>query len=96
MLKKVIILVVLSATLVVLLFVRSQQVSNDPAKYIMVEYEITNIKQHQYFGKAKDGTEIRFSDKDIPSGEEIKVHDIVICYFEKDNFGEGLVKVEIK
>jgi len=95
MLKKVIILIVLSSILVALLFINSNKESDDPSKYTMIEYEITKITAEQYYGKSEDGTEISFS-KDILSGEKIEVHDVVICYFKKDNIADGLVKVERK
>ena len=96
MLKKSIILVILSAVLVTLLIIKSNMEDNDPSNFIMIEYEITEIHKDQYYGKADDGTQIRFSNKDIPIDNEIQVHDVVICYFEKGNLGKGLVKVEKK
>ena len=98
MFKKVIILVVLSSILLGLVLVRAHTTApdNDSAKYTMVEYEITNINGNQYYGKGDDGTKIRFSDQHILSGDKIQVHDKVICYFEKNNIAEGLVKVEKK
>lgn len=96
MLKKVIILVILSAVLVTLLIIKSNKEDNDPSNFIMIEYEITEINEDQYYGKADDGTQIRFSNKDIIVANGIQVQDIVICYFEKGNIGKGLVKVEKK
>ena len=96
MLKKVIILGILSAVLVTLLIIKSNKADNDPSNFIMVEYEITEIHEDQYYGKADDGTQIRFSNKDILVDREIQVQDVVICYFEKGNIGKGLVKVEKK
>ena len=70
--------------------------SNDSSEYTTVEYKISNINGNQYYGKGDDGTEIHFSAKNILSGDKIQVHDEVICYFEKNNLGKGLVKVEKK
>jgi hypothetical protein len=105
MFKKAIILVMLLSILLVLVLVKTHTVapvnntntkSNDSSVYTTVEYKITNIKGNQYYGKSDDGTEIRFSDKNILSDDKIQVHDEVICYFEKNNLGKGLVKVEKK
>ena len=105
MLKKVIILVMLSSILLVLVLVRAHTVapvnntstlSNDSARYITMEYKISHINGNQYYGKGDDGTEIHFSDKSILSDDKIQVHDVVIGYFEKNNLGKGLIKVEKK
>ncbi|MEH6948999.1 hypothetical protein V7068_18400 [Bacillus sp. JJ634] len=103
MYKKAIILVMLSSILLALVLVRAHTAapvnntkSNGSSEYTTVEYKITNIEGNQYYGKGDDGTEIRFSDKNILSGDKIQVHDKVICYFEKNNLGKGLVKVEKK
>ena len=105
MLKKVIILVMLSSILLVLVLVRAHTVapvnntstlSNDSAGYITMEYKISHINGNQYYGKGDDGTEIHFSDKSILSDDKIQVHDVVIGYFEKNNLGKGLIKVEKK
>ena len=105
MLKRVIILLVLSSILLALVLVRdhtSAPVNNSvsknqsSSKYSTVEYKITKIKGNQYYGKSDDGTDIIFSSKNILSGDEIQIHDIVICYFDKNNLGNGLVKVEKK
>jgi hypothetical protein len=103
MVKRVIILVALTSILVLLLrFHTSSPVnhtsikSNDTSKYSMVEYEIINIKGGQYYGKSENGNEIIFSAKTISSGEKIQNHDVVICYFDKNNPGQGIVKVEKK
>jgi hypothetical protein len=104
MLKKVIILVVLSIILLVLALVKGHTSapvnttpkSNASSGYITMVYKITDIKGNQYYGKAKDGTGIHFSSKSIHSGDKIQVSDEVICYFEKNNLGKGLVKVEKK
>jgi hypothetical protein len=105
MFKRVIILLVLSSILIALVLVKdhtSAPVTNTITKsndsssgYTTVEYEITKIKGNQYYGKRDDGTVI-FSSKNIISGDKIRVHDEVICYFEKNNLGKGLVKVEKK
>ena len=43
------------------------------------------------------GQRSSFSDiKTSSSDDKIQVDDEVICYFQKDNFGKGLVKVEKK
>ena len=102
MFKRVIILVVLSSILLALVFIRDQNVapintstkSNSSPGFITVEYKISNINGNQYYGKSDDGTEIHFSSKKILSGVKIQVHDKVICYFEKNNLGKGLIKVE--
>jgi hypothetical protein len=105
MFKRVIILVGLSSILLALVFVRAHTAApvnktntkrNGSSGYTTVEYKISNINGNQYFGKGDDGTEIRFSDKKILSGDKIHVHDEVICYFDKNNLGRGLVKVEKK
>lgn len=61
-----------------------------------MEYKITDIKGNQYYGKSHNGTGISFSANSIRSGDQIQVNDVVICYFEKNNVGNGLVKVEKK
>jgi hypothetical protein len=105
MFKRVIILLVLSSILLALVLVRDHTSapvnntvtkSNDSTRYTMVEYKIGKIKGNQYYGKSDDGTDIIFSSKNILSGDKIQVHDVVICYFEKNNLGKGLVKVEKK
>ena len=105
MLKKMMILVILSSILLVLVLVRAHTVapvnntstlSHDSAGYTTVEYKISNINGNQYYGKGDDGTEIHFSAKSILSDDKIQVHDKVIVYFEKNNLGKGLVKVEKK
>ena len=48
MLKKFIILVILSAVLVTLLIIKSNMEDNDPSNFIMIEYEITEIHENQY------------------------------------------------
>lgn len=98
MLKRMIILIMLSSVLLVLIMVKSQTidpVSND-SSYTKVEYTITKIEGNRYYGKNKDGTEISFSSKKIPSGDQIQVHDEVILYFEKNQLENGVVKVEKK
>jgi hypothetical protein len=102
MFKRVIILVVLSTILLALVFIRDHKVapintstkSNSSSGLTTVEYKISNINGNQYYGKSDDGTEIQFSSKKILSGDKIQVHDKVICYFEKNNLGKGLVRVE--
>ncbi|MDR7002136.1 hypothetical protein [Neobacillus niacini] len=105
MFKRAIILVVLSSILVALIFVKDHTANpvtntlsknNDSSMYITKVYKISKIKGENYYGKGADGTGIRFSYKTIVSGEKIKVDDEVICYFEKNNLGKGIVKVEKK
>lgn len=102
MVKRIIILGILASILVVLLLVKSQTTvpvsnqSNDSSEYKTVEYKISKIKGNLYHGQSDDGTKIVFSAESIDSSEKIKVDDVVICYFEKDNFGKGIVKVEKK
>lgn len=102
MIKRVIILGMLASILIILLLVKSQSTapvsnqSNDSSDYITVEYKITKIEESQYYGHSEDGTKIVFSAESIDSGVKIQVDDMVICYFEKDNVGKGLVKVEKK
>ncbi|MEH7131203.1 hypothetical protein V7103_23795 [Neobacillus drentensis] len=105
MFKRVIILLVLSSVLIALVLVKDHASapvnhtitkSNGSTNYTMVEYKISKIKGNQYYGKNEDGTDIIFSSKNILSGDKIRVHDVVICYFEKDNLGKGLAKVEKK
>lgn len=104
--KKVMILGVLSSVLIVLVLVRVHSVApvinntntknNGSVEYTTVEYTITNIKGKQYSAKGVDGTEIYFSAKNIPSGDKIHVHDEVLLFFEKNNIGNGVIKVEKK
>ncbi|MCM2535863.1 hypothetical protein NDK43_30730 [Neobacillus pocheonensis] len=105
MFKKGIILVVLSSILFALVLVRAHTVapvnntrtnSNDSSGYTTLEYKISNINGNQYYGKGDDGTGIHFSAKNILSDEKIHVHDEVIVYFDKNDLGKGLVKVEKK
>jgi hypothetical protein len=102
MLKRMIILGTLSIILVVLVLVKSQTTStsinlnNDSSEYITIEYKISKIKEDQYYGERDDGTEIIFSVDSIVSADNIQVDDVVICYFERDNIGKGLVKVNKK
>lgn len=102
MLKRVIILGLLSAILVVLVIVKSQSstsvtnLNNDTSEYKTVEYKITQIEGDQFYGLSDEGTKIVFSAESIDSSENIQIDDVVLCYFEKDNFGKGLVKVEKK
>lgn len=105
MFKKVIILVVLSFILIALLLVKAHTVSpvtntstnsTDSSGYLTKEYKISNINGNEYYGKGDDGTGIHFSAKNIVSDETIQVNDEVIAYFDKNNLGEGLVKVEKK
>jgi hypothetical protein len=105
MFKRVIVLLVLSSILIALVLVKDHTSapvntttikSNGSAEYTTVKYKISKIKGNQYYGKRDDGTDIIFSSKNIISGDKIRVHDEVICYFEKNNLGKGLVKVEKK
>lgn len=105
MFKRAIILVVLSSILVALIIAKDHTAhpvsnplskSNGSSLYITKDYKISKIKGTNYYGKGANGTGIRFSDKAIASGEKIKVDDEVICYFEKNNLGKGIVKVEKK
>lgn len=102
MIKRVIVLAILLSILLVLFLVKSQTNTpvinqyNDSSEYKMEEYKITEINGNQYYGKSEDGTKIVFSAESIDSSEKIQVSDVVICYFEKDNVGKGLVKVEKK
>jgi hypothetical protein len=100
--KKMIILGLLSLILLVLVLVKSQtnstvtKLKSDSSEYITIEYKINKIKDNQYYGESAEGKEIIFSTDSIESGEEFQVDDEVICYFEKDNLGKGIVKVEKK
>jgi hypothetical protein len=105
MFKRLTILMVLASILLALVLYKgntNEPVNNTSPKinsasgYSTVEYKITKIKDDQYFGESDDGTEIIFSATNIVSGDKIQVHDVVICYFEKDNLGKGVVKVEKK
>jgi hypothetical protein len=104
MFKRVIILVLLSSFLVGLLIFKNQlsePVSNpgntiDSSEFITHEYRITKIENNQYHGVNEEGKEIIFSAKIISPDETIQVEDKVICYFEKGNIGNGIVKVEKK
>jgi hypothetical protein len=70
--------------------------SNNSKAYTTMEYTITKISGKQYYGKADDGTGIQFSADNIVSSQKVQVNDQVICYFEKNDLGKGLVKVEKK
>ncbi|MDP4086913.1 MAG: hypothetical protein Q8934_20315 [Bacillota bacterium] len=105
MFKKVIILVMLLVILIALLLVKAHTVSpvtntstnsNDSSGYLTKEYKISKITGNEYYGKCSDGTGIHFSAKNIASNETIQVNDEVIAYFDKNDLGEGLVKVEKK
>jgi hypothetical protein len=105
MFKRMIILAVLSVILAVLIFIKPHSVSPDNSSntksntstgYTTIEYTITKISGKQYYGEADDGKRIHFSGDNIPPGENIQVHDKVVCYFEKNNLGKGIVKVEKK
>jgi hypothetical protein len=105
MLKRVIILLVLSSILITLVLVRDETstpvnntgtINHSTSDYTTVEYKISKIKGDKYHGKSDDGTEIIFSAKNIQSGDNIQVDDVVLCYFEKNNLGKGVVKVEKK
>ncbi|MFP5114210.1 hypothetical protein ACSU64_17775 [Bacillaceae bacterium C204] len=105
MIKRVIVLLVLSSILVTLVWVKNHPTapvnnistkSDVSSKYTTVEYKISKIKGKQYYGEGENGEEIVFAAEKIVSGDNIQVHDDVICYFEKNNLGKGLVKVEKK
>lgn len=102
MFKKIIILGILLSILLVLVIIKSQTstpVTNpvdETSEFKMVEYKISQIKEEEYYGESDDGTKIVFSAESIDSNEVIQVGDIVVCYFEKDNVGKGLVKVQKK
>ncbi|MEC1525461.1 hypothetical protein P9D43_26025 [Neobacillus niacini] len=102
MYKKIIILGILLSILLVLLMIKSQSSSpvsnlgNETSEYKTVEYKISQMKDEQFYGQSEDGTKIVFSAESIDSNEKIDVGDVVICYFEKDNVGKGLIKVEKK
>jgi hypothetical protein len=105
MIKRVIILLVLSSILITLVLVKDKTstpvnntgtISDSTSEYTTVEYQISKIKGDKYYGKSNDGTEIIFSAKNIQSGDNIQVDDVVLCYFEKNNLGKGVVKVEKK
>jgi lipopolysaccharide export system protein LptC len=102
MLKRVIVLAILLSILLMLFLVKSQtntpviNQGNDSSEYKMEEYKISKIIENQYYGKSEDGTKIVFSAESIDSSVKIQVDDVVIVFFEKDNVGKGLVKVEKK
>jgi ABC-type transport system involved in multi-copper enzyme maturation permease subunit len=102
MFKKIIILGILVSILLVLVIIKSQtstpvtNPADEISEFKTVEYKISQIKEDEYYGQSDDGTKIVFSADSIDSNEVIKVGDIVICYFEKDNVGKGLVKVQKK
>jgi hypothetical protein len=102
MVKRIIILGILASILIGLLIVKSQTTvpvsnqNNDSSEYKTIEYKIYEIKGNLYYGQSDDGTKIVFSADSLESGVSIQVDDEVICYFEKDNVGKGLVKVERK
>jgi hypothetical protein len=102
MFKKIIILGILVSILLVLVIIKSQtstpvtNPADETSEFKTVEYKISQIKEDEYYGQSDDGTKIVFSAESIDSNEVIQVGDIVICYFEKDNVGKGLVKVQKK
>ncbi|CAM3726559.1 hypothetical protein [Mesobacillus zeae] len=105
MLKRLIILISLLAVLLLLVQfsgskptggLPAERDKSDSTQYITKEYTITEIEGETYFGKAKDGTGISFNGGVIESGDAVKKDDPVICYFEKNNAGRGIVKVERK
>ena len=98
MFKRIIILVALSSILVALLLVRGHTAApvNNTINKTMVEYTITEIDGDHYYGKSEDGTEIRFSDENILSGDKIQVDDEVIGYLERTSLGKPVIKVEKK
>ncbi|MBS4212929.1 MULTISPECIES: hypothetical protein [Neobacillus] len=105
MFKRLIILVILLSVLLAMVLLKNNTPSpvnntttesSDSSGFTTIEYEITDIKGEQYYGKGTDGTKIEFSADKIIEGERVQVHDTVICYFDKHNFGKGLVKVEKK
>ncbi|WP_338472684.1 hypothetical protein R4Z10_08110 [Niallia sp. XMNu-256] len=98
MFKRVIILVALSSILLALLLVGGQTATpvNNINNKTVLEYTITKIDGDQYYGKSEDGTEIRFSDENILSGDKIQVQDEVIVYLERNSLGKTVVKVEKK
>ncbi|MDP4107521.1 MAG: hypothetical protein Q8935_21515 [Bacillota bacterium] len=105
MFKRMIILAILSSILVILLLMKTHTTSpatntstkqSSSTEYITMEYTITKISGDQYYGKADDGTGIHFSANNIVSTDKVQVNDHVTCYFEKNNLGKGLVKVEKK
>jgi hypothetical protein len=102
MVKKIIILGVLISILFVLVIIKSQTTipatkqNNESSNYTTVEYKITKIVEDQYYGLSEDGTKIVFSADNVDMDDNIQVNDQVVCYFEKDNIGKGLIKVEKK
>ncbi|MFP7300381.1 hypothetical protein [Neobacillus niacini] len=100
--KRIIILAILLSILSVLFIVKTQTTTpvinqgHDSSEYKIVEYKITEIDGNQFYGKSEDGTKIVFSAESIDSSVTIQVDDVVLVYFEKDNIGKGLVKVEKK
>jgi hypothetical protein len=96
MFKRLVILVILSSILIALVVINSHKTNNDSSKYTMVEYEITEIDGDYYYGEGNNGTQIQFSSEKIVSDKKVEVHDVVICFFEKDNLAKGLIKVEKK
>jgi hypothetical protein len=102
MVKKIIILGVLISILFVLVIIKSQTTipatkqNNESSNYTTVEYKITKIVEDEYYGLSEDGTKIVFSADSVDMDDNIQVNDQVVCYFEKDNIGKGLIKVEKK
>ncbi|MCM3691424.1 hypothetical protein [Neobacillus niacini] len=102
MFKKTIILGILLSILFVLVIIKSQtstpviNLGDEDSEYKMVEYKISQMIEGQFYGQSDDGTKIVFSAESIDSSEKIEIGDVVICYFEKDNVGKGLVKVAKK
>ncbi|MGD6858320.1 hypothetical protein [Bacillus infantis] len=102
MAKRLILLSLLSAVLFVLIssfdFDAKKTNANVEEKkdYVSFEYKITKVEEGTYYGKSADGLGISFTLDDLDQNIIIKKEDTVVCYFEKDNMRDGLVRVEKK
>ncbi|MBT2755208.1 hypothetical protein [Mesobacillus foraminis] len=99
---RLVVLSILTVLLGVLIYINfsspnSKEVFNDQEKeYSTREYVITRIDEDGYYGKSEDGQKIYFKKEKVESGQNLKVNDPIIVYFEKDGRVDGLVKVEEK
>jgi hypothetical protein len=99
---RVFFLMLLSMLLGLLIFLKLEY--NDAARaanevkqeFITQEYRITDIDETGFYGKNDDGNKIFIKKELITKRKNLKIHDTVIVYFEKDQRKDGVVKVEKK
>lgn len=99
---RVFILILLTALLGLLIFLKLEfneaaKTANDvKQEYFTQEYTIIDIDENGYYGKDIDGKSIFFKKELISEHRKLKMDDIVIVYFEKNQRRDGIVKVEKK